>query len=210
MKTRYNPFETVREFEELIADFAGSKYAVAVESCTAALFLCCVYKQVEEVRIPKRTYPGVPCSIIHAGGKVKFDNRKWQGVYELKPYKIYDGALRFRKGMYQGGLHCLSFHMKKLLPLGRGGMILTDSKQAAEWLKRARFDGRRELPLEEDSFDMLGWNMYLTPEQAVRGIQLFSTINQKVLRDLDSTKQGYPDLSRYPIYETAKSYTARR
>ena len=195
-----NPYTAVAEFEEVIAAWAGAKYAVAVESGTAALFLACVCRQVKEVTIPKYTYPSVPCSIIHAGGKVVFDDIRWEGVYQLKPYEIWDGALRFRKDMYEGGLHCLSFHMKKHLPIGRGGMILTDSKEDYLWLKRARFDGRREVPLEDDTFDMLGWNMYLTPEQAIRGLQLFSTIDQRGFKDLDVDKQGYPDLSVCPVY----------
>lgn len=196
----FNPYSVVAEFEKMIAKWSGAKYGVAVESCSAALFLCCLYKRVENVWIPKQTYPGVPCSIINAGGKVNFDNRKWQGVYELSPYKIYDGALRFKPKMYQGGLHCLSFHMKKNLPIGRGGMVLTNDLKAVKWFKRMRFDGRRELPLEQDTFDVVGWNMYLTPEQAIRGIQLFSTIDQRGLKDLDSTKQGYPDLSQYDVF----------
>jgi len=133
---------------------------------------------------------------------VKFEDSKWEGIYELKPYKIFDSALRFRPLMYKEGLHCLSFHMKKLLPIGRGGMILTDDRDAYHWLKRARFDGRREVPLEDDTFDMLGYNMYMTPEQAIRGLQLFSTISQKNLDDLDSTKQGYPNLEAYDVYKT--------
>lgn len=200
-----NPYKVVGEFEKTIAKWSGSKYAVAVESCSAALFLCCIYKEVKEVKIPKRTYPGVPCSIINAGGTVKFIDKKWQGIYELAPYKIYDGALRFRKGMYKGGLHCLSFHMKKHLPIGRGGMILTDDYKAVKWFKKMRFDGRNEKPLEKDKFDMIGYNMYLTPDQAIRGMMLFSTINQKGKKDLDSTKQGYPDLSKYKIYAIKKS-----
>lgn len=199
-----NPYEVVNQFEKTIAEFSGSKYAVAVESGTSAIFLSLMYVGAKDkiITIPKYTYPSVPCSIIHAGGMVEFDDRKWQGVYELEPMNIWDGALRFKKDMYKGGLHCLSFHMKKLLPIGRGGMILTDDKNAYDWLKRARFDGRRELPLEEDSFDMLGWNAYMTPEQAIRGIQLFSTIDQRSCRDLDNTKQGYQDLSKFKIYET--------
>jgi dTDP-4-amino-4,6-dideoxygalactose transaminase len=197
----YNPFEVVDEFEKIIATFAGSKYAVAVESCTSAIFLSCVYVKVGEVTIPNRTYPSVPCSIIHAGGSVKFHDLNWKGIYQLEPYRIYDSALRFRKNMYKGGFHCLSFHNKKLLPIGRGGMILTDNAKAYDWFKKARFDGRNEVPLEEDTIGMLGWNCYLTPEQAVRGIQLFSTIDQKRSKDLDSTKQGYQDLSRSNIYE---------
>lgn len=195
-----NPYTIVDEFEKTIAKWAGSKYAVAVESGSAALFLCCEYKHVGEVSIPKYTYPSVPCAIIHARGKVKFHNRSWSGVYELKPYKIYDGALRFRKGMYKGGLHCLSFHMKKHLPIGRGGMILTNSTKAYEWLKRARFDGRDEVPLQDDNLTQLGWNMYMTPPDAARGLMLFSTIRFKNLDDLPMKEQGYPDLSQYAIY----------
>ena len=47
---------------------------------------------------------------------------------------------------------------------------------------------------------MLGWNMYMTPEQAIRGIQLFCTIDQKGLKDLETDKQGYPDLSKVDAY----------
>ena len=129
------PYKVVTDFENRIADFSGAKYAVAVESCTAAIFLSCFYKRVKDVFIPKRTYPSVPCSIIHAGGRVHFTDQAWSGTYELAPYGIVDGALRFRRDMYKGGLHCLSFHIKKLLPIGRGGMILTDDEQAAHMVQ---------------------------------------------------------------------------
>jgi dTDP-4-amino-4,6-dideoxygalactose transaminase len=196
------PYKVVEDFEKRIAEFAGSKYAVAVESGTAAIFLSCVYKKVQEVEIPKNTYPSVPCSIIHAGGTVKFTDETWEGTYELKPYGIVDGALRFRRNMYTGGLHCLSFHIKKLLPIGRGGMILTDDAEAAEWFKLARFDGRHPVPLQQDSFSMLGWNMYLAPDQAARGIQLFELTKTQELPDLKVEEQGYPDLSKYAIYRS--------
>lgn len=195
-------YEVVADFERIVAEYAGSKYAVAVESGTAALFLSLMYRNVRglEVTIPKHTYPSVPCSIIHAGAKVKFSDEVWSGVYELKPFDITDGALRFSRGMYKGGLHCLSFHAKKLLPIGRGGMVLTNDCTAYRWLKRARFDGRGEVPLDQDDLNMLGWNMYLTPEQAARGLQLFDMIKQRETPDLEASMQDYPDLSKYPIY----------
>jgi len=199
-------YSVVDMFEKTIAEYAGSKYGVAVESGTAAIFLACVYKRVKYVRIPKRTYPSVPCSIIHAGGHVQFINLDWSGVYELAPYGITDGALRFQRGMYKGGLHCLSFHAKKLLPIGRGGMILTDDLEAYKWLKKARFDGRDEVSLDQDNLTMLGYNMYLTPEQAARGLQLFDMIKGKNLPDLEVSKQDYPDLSKYPIYTQWRNY----
>lgn len=194
------PYKVVTDFENRIAAFAGSKHAVAVESCTAAIFLSCVFKQVGTVTLPSRTYPSVPCSVIHAGGRVEFSKDPWTGTYQLAPYGITDGALRFKKDMYEGGLHCLSFHIKKLLPIGRGGMVLTDDSEADRWLRRARFDGRSPIPLEDDNFTMLGWNMYMTPDQAARGIQLFDLTKNQELPDLDAAKQGYPDLSQYDVY----------
>jgi len=79
-------------------------------------------------------------------------------------------------------------------------MILTDDKDAYEWLKKARFDGRNPVPLLEDNFTMLGYNMYMTPSDAARGIQLFETIRNKELPDLKVEEQNYPDLSKFEIY----------
>lgn len=205
----HNPYKIVEQFEELIADFAGSKYAVAVESCSAAIFLSLQWQkerigEIGTIRIPNKTYPSVPCSIIHCGGKVEFENRRWVGEYELWPVGIFDAALRFKKGMFTGGLQCLSFHVKKHLPIGRGGMVLLDNKEAYEWLKKARFDGRSPIPLAEDNFTMLGWNAYMEPANAARGIQLFEVLRQKYpdgMDDLKVEEQGYPDLSVFDIYK---------
>jgi len=205
-------YQIVRDFEETIADYAGAPYAVAVESCSSALFLSCLYRNVGLTTIPRRTYPSVPCSIINAGGRVRFEESAWQGIYELKPYQIFDAALRFKRGMYEpnGGILCLSFHIKKHLSIGRGGMILTDDTEAYEWFKRMRFDGRDELPLGEGDLSVIGWNMYMQPEDAARGLLLFDLIKDKDLSDLDATAQGYPDLSRYPVYDATGDLSLRR
>lgn len=205
-----NPYQPVIDLEMRLAEWCGSKYCVSTDSGTSALFLSLQYRKhqlgaIEEVTIPNRTYVSVPCSIIHSGGKVKFSDEEWQGEYELSPYNIWDSALRFHKGMYgdkgkSGGLQCLSGHIKKRLNIGRAGFILTDDLDALIWLRRARFDGRDAVPLLSDNFYMLGWNCYLTPEQAARGIQLFELIRNKELPDLPVEKQGYPDLSKYKIY----------
>ena len=199
-----NAFEVVRQFERRIAEYAGSKYAVAVDSCTNALFLSCMYLKVKghEITLPKRTYVSVPQSVIHAGGKVKFKDIKWKGTYQLNPFPIVDGAKRFTKGMYEKDtLHCLSFHMKKILDIGRGGAILTDDEEAVEWLKQARFDGRHEVPLHHDEFKILGWNMYMTPEQAGRG--LWKMMGLPEHNKDQSETPPYPDLSKYTIFTEA-------
>lgn len=196
-------FKVVSDFEETIATWCGSKYAVAVESGTAAIFLSLLYVGVkgQKVEIPCRTYPSVPCSIIHAGGKPRFVDKPWEGSYELGSTGVIDSALHFEKGMYEGGLVCLSFHTKKLLPIGRGGMILTDDYEAYKWLKKARFDGRDEVQLGDDELTMLGWNMYMTPEQASRGLMLFDVLRHHPRPPLKVSEQGYPDLSKFKIYQ---------
>src|SRR5262245_11674732 len=103
-------FDSVSQFERAMANFAGSRYAVAVESCTAALFLCLKYVKAHHVMFPARTYISAVNSAIHAGATIEFKDYQWEGTYCLEPYDIWDSALRLRKGMYQGGFHCLSFH----------------------------------------------------------------------------------------------------
>lgn len=205
-----NPYLIVDIFEKAVAEYCGSTYGIAVESGTAAIFLSLVYRrqaiakggpQFMEVQIPRYTYPSVPCSIIHAGFRVLFNPfLSWHGEYELSSLNIWDAALRFKRGMYHGGLQCLSFHVKKNLPIGRGGMILTDSKDAYEWFKKARFDGRLPVPLQEDNFTMLGWNCYMQPDQAARGLQLLQALGDRELEDLKVEDQKYPDLSKFKVY----------
>lgn len=191
-------FRVVEMFEEAVAEFAGARYGVAVESCTMALQLACAYRQVGTVAIPARTYISVPAAIVHAGGRVEFTDQEWTGTYRLDPYDITDSALRFRRGMYDGGLYCVSFHARKLLPIGRGGMVLTDNAVAADWLRRARFDGRTgSIPFLADPVAMLGWNAYMTPEQAARGLQLLEAIGDG---RPDLTPE-YPDLRALPVFE---------
>jgi len=193
-----NPYEVVRNFEQCVAEFAGSKYAVSVDTCTSALFLSCLYLKVDEVTIPKHTYVSVPCAIIHAGGRVKFTDLDWKGLYRLEPYPIIDGALRFKRGMYvPGTYHCVSFHYKKQMPIGRGGIILTDDAEAVDWFKQARFNGRHEKGLLDDSFQMLGFNMYMDPERAARGLCMMLNIEDYEKEEVDT----YPDLSQFPIYQ---------
>jgi len=206
-----NPYNVVIQFEEALAEYCGSKYAVCVESCTSALFLCLVYvKKSQRMNfpapvnnIPSRTYPGVPCSVIHAGFFIKeFSQEPWEGQYEIGDLNIWDAALRFKRGMYseKGGFQCLSFHIKKHLKVGRGGCILTDDWEAVNWLRKARFDGRDPVPLQEDNFTMLGWNAYMQPDQAARGLQLLQALGDRELEDLNVEDQKYPDLSLFPVY----------
>jgi dTDP-4-amino-4,6-dideoxygalactose transaminase len=191
-------FRVVEMFEEAVAEFTGSRYGVAVDSCTTALFLSCLHERVGEVTIPARTYISVPNAIIHAGGTVRFIDTDWTGSYRLGGTRIVDSALRMRRGMYDDGLVCVSFHARKHIKIGRGGMVLTDDAEAAEWLRRMRFDGRHgAVPFLFDSdIAEQGYNAYLTPEQAARGLQLLEGHPD----DAPDLTPVYPDLRTLPAF----------
>tara|TARA_Y100000310_G_scaffold112746_1_gene111261 strand:+ start:9644 stop:10246 length:603 start_codon:yes stop_codon:yes gene_type:complete len=197
---RHNPFKIVEMFEETIADYTGAPFAVSVDSGTNALFLCCKYLEVETVIIPAQTYLSVPQSIMHAGGKIKFEDIKWQGIYQLKPYSLYDAAKRFTSGMYiPGSFMTLSFHIKKHLKMGKGGMILTDDKEAVEWLKRARYEGRGTVKYHEDNISICGWNMYMTPQEAAHGLALMQNFPEHN-KDLPEDPP-YKDLREFTLFK---------
>lgn len=202
-------YKVTKEFEEKVAEYTGAPYAVSVDNMSNALFLALYYEKVSglEITIPSRTYMSVPCEIIHAGAKVKFEpveGKTIRGAYQLKPTKVWDSALRFTSNMYIPNTHmCLSFtgphkHMK----LGKGGMILTDDENAYEWFKRARFSGRNECSYHDDKFDMIGWNFYMMPEIAARGLLMmngFYNLDGSA-KDNPDLELPYPDLSKFPIY----------
>jgi len=202
-------YKVTEQFEAELAKYTCAPYAVAVDNCSNALFLALLYEGIKDktVTIPARTYMSVPCAIIHAGGIVKFSpmaKKTLTGAYVLGGTKVWDSALRFTHNMYlPGTFMCLSFTgPHKHLKLGKGGAILTDDKDAAAWFKRARFSGRNECSYHVDKFDMLGFNFYMMPEIAARGLllmQQFYDFDGNPKHNADLTVP-YPDLSKCEVY----------
>jgi len=198
------------DFEQKLSEYTGAKYVVALDNMSNALFLSLYYEKITGsiITIPSRTYPSVPCEIIHAGGKVNFESvvgPTIKGAYQLKPTKVWDSALRFTADMYIPNTHmCISFTGPyKHLKLGKGGAILTDDFEAYKWFRRARFSGRRECSYFDDDFDMIGWNFYMMPEIAARGLLLISQFyNVDGTRIYNNDLElPYPDLSQFKIYK---------
>jgi hypothetical protein len=178
-----DPRDIVDMFEKKVAAFAGSKYAVTVDCCSHGLLLAMKYLQYKDelkigstITIPKMTYVSAPMQIIHAGHSVAFEDLEWSGVYQFKPTNVWDGAVRWTKGMYVGGdaIQVVSFQIKKRIPIGKGGMILTDSEEAYKWFKMASYDGRdlNTAYTADGHVKMVGYHFYMTPEDAARGIIL--------------------------------------
>lgn len=197
-------------FEDELAKYTGAKYAVALDNQSNALFLSLKYEGIEgkEVMIPARTYPSVPCEIIHAGGYVKFvpvEGKTLRGAYPLKGSRTWDSALRFTYNMYiPGTFMCLSFTGPyKHLKLSKGGAILTDDHEAYLWFKRMRFSGRRECSYHDDNLDMIGFNYYMMPELAARGLLMMSQFYdiQGQPKHNEDLEIPYPDLSVFSVYQ---------
>lgn len=200
------------DFENLVAEYTGSPYCVAVDNCCNALLLCLLYRGVtnERIKIPAHTYPGVACEIIHAGGVPEFyptPTNILKGAYQLGETGIWDSALRFTADMYvSGSLMCLSFTGPyKHLKLGKGGAILTDDINARNWLKKARYSGRAECSYHVDDFDhtpVAGYNFYMMPDVAARGVLLMSGFMNEngEKKKNDDLEIAYPDLSKFKIF----------
>ena len=100
---------------------------------------------------------------MQAGGKLIFEDMDWKGIYQLKPFPIYDAAKRLTSNMYiPGTMMCLSFHIK-------------------------------------DMIDEEGWNMYMTPEQAARGLTLMQNYPESV-PDIPEDPP-YRDLTEFDLFK---------
>lgn len=209
-----NVYKITDSFEEALSKYTGSKYAIALDNMSNAIFLALYYEHhiknntFDVISIPNHTYPSVPCEIIHAGLKVDFydiGSRFLKGAYLLKGSNVWDSALRFTSNMYLPDTHmCISFTGPfKRLKLSKGGAILTDNHDAYLWFRRARYSGRRECSYHDDYFDMLGWNFYMMPELAARGLLMmnqFYDMNGNPI-SYEDLELPYPDLSKYDIYK---------
>lgn len=196
-------FDVVRAFESRVAAYAGAKYGVAVATGTWAIFLSCRLLKVKEVVLPARTFISVPMAVLDAGGTVRFQDYPWGGIYQLAPYPIWDACLRWHRGMYHGGLHCMSFQARKSLPIGEGGMILTDDRESAEWLRAAAYCGRRPPDYRIEDVTERGWLAYMTPAKAAQGLHLM-----EYTKDAPDQRVIYQDLRKAPLFTGATAPTA--
>lgn len=220
--------QVTADFEKELARYTGAPYVICLDNQSNGLFLALYYwvnvknKDINThwwninfksptIDVPQRTYPSVPCEVIHAGARVNFtkvDSETIKGAYQLTPSNVWDSALRFTADMYiPNSMMCVSFTgAYKHFKLSKGGAILLDDLDAYNWIKKARFSGRSECSYHEDNFDenpVIGWNFYMMPELSARGLLL---INQ--FYNTDGTKKNnedlelpYPDLSKFKIWK---------
>lgn len=195
-------FEIIDKFEKAIAEFFGSPYAVAVDSCTHGIELCLRHTKETKINVPKRTYLSVPFLAEKMGLEREWRDEEWEDYYTLNygDKRIIDAAVLWRKDSYiSNTFMCVSFQYQKHLSLGRGGIILLDNEEDFKTLKKMSYDGRLpNIPWREQNIDTVGFHYYMTPETAKLGLE-------KIKNAIETTPKkwlvtDWPDLTKMEIF----------
>lgn len=194
-------FEVVSEFEKKVAEFFGSPYAIAVDSCTHGIELCLRYGGFSKITVPTRTYISIPFLSSKLNIEMEWSEHEWQDYYYLGDTNIIDAAVLWKKNSYISKTYmCLSFQFQKHLSLGRGGMILLDDEESYSTLKKMSYDGRIPgIPWRDQDIDTIGYHYYMTPETAQLGIDKFQEAVNKTPRQWVWT--DWPDLRKMEVFK---------
>jgi dTDP-4-amino-4,6-dideoxygalactose transaminase len=196
-------FEVVSAFENKVSEFFGSKYAVAVDSCTHGLELCLRYTNETKINVPKRTYLSVPFLAEKIGLEREWRDEDWENHYTINygDKKIIDAAVLWKKNSYiPNTFMCISFQYQKHLSLGRGGIILMDNEVDYISLKKMSYDGRLpNIPWRDQDIDTVGFHYYMTPETAQLGLDKLQTAIDTPPRQWVVT--DWPDLTNMKIFK---------
>ena len=194
-------FNIVKEFEEKIADFYGAPYGVSVDACTHGIEICLRYVGANEIVVPKRTYLSVPMLANKMNLELKWKDEDWRDYYEIGNTGVYDAAVLWKENSYiPKSFMCISFHFQKHLSLGRGGIILTDDKEARDELKKMSYDGRTpDKPWREQNVTTMGYHYYMTPETAQKGLDKFE--EAKKTKPRKWLLEDWPDLTKMDVFK---------
>jgi len=223
--------ERVKQFEELVAAYVGTRYAVAVNSGTSALHLSLLSLGItngDEVITSDFTFPATANVIELVGARPVFvdidpdtynlDVNQIEGkisertkaimpvhlfgqVTDIKPIlelarkynlKIIEDAApalgatcevdgKTRQAGSFGDLGCFSFHPRKVITTGEGGIIATDNLELDSILRSLRNHGI-ERNIEVTDFVLAGLNNRMTEMQAAIGIIQMRKLDRMISR----------------------------
>lgn len=111
----------VLEFEKKFAEYIGVKYAVAVNSCTAALHLAVLAHGIgkgDEVIVPSQTFVSTVNVLLFAGAKPVFGDIE-KSSYNLDPLDIEKKITKKTKAIVVVHYGGLSANLKKIQSIAR-------------------------------------------------------------------------------------------
>ncbi len=221
----------VKEFEEMVCEFTGAKFAKASTSCTTSLHLALLALGIgagDEVLVPSFTFIASANAVEYTGARPVFVDIDL-GTFNISPGKIREyleqaktrrarvaaimpvhlfglvanmdpimelareynlsvvedaacalGSLYNSKhaGTF-GDAGCFSFHPRKSITTGEGGMLITNNAKINARVQSLRDHGATISDLQRhekgDSFlpdyDILGYNYRMTDIQAAVGVE---------------------------------------
>lgn len=200
MKILPQNFESVTEFENKIAKFFGSNFAIATDSCTHGIELCLRLQDIKLINVPKRTYLSIPFLAKKLNIDLVWKNEDWLNYYYITD-QIIDAAVLWKNNSYIPNTYmCISFQFQKHLSLGRGGMILCNDIDSATKLKKMSYDGRiPNIPWRNQNIDTIGYHYYMTPETAELGLNKLEDAIKTKPRQWTIT--DWPDLTQMEIFK---------
>lgn len=205
----------VAEFEQLVAQMIGCKYAFAMSSCTTALHLALVVLDVkpgDEVLIADFTFPATANVVVQQGATpvlvdVDLDTftlniedfrakitPKTKAIIPVHAFGcsadmdpilevackyeipvIEDAATAIGTTYYNrycgniGVMGCFSFHPRKMITTGEGGMITTNDEYLADHIRLLRSHGGVRIG-NWFEYEAAGFNYRLSDVQGAIGI----------------------------------------
>ena len=217
----------VKQFEKMVAEYVGTKYAFATTSATTALHLSLAALGIgpaDEVLVADFTFPATANVVVQQGAKpvlvdINLDNynidikdlerkitKKTKAIIPVdtfgcpvdmisimriaKKYNlavIEDAACALGaeyKGKKSGSLGdtgCFSFHPRKSITTGEGGIVVTNNSKLAKKISILRDHGgvfSKEQGFYR--FEMAGFNYRMSEIQALLGIHQMKNIDKMI------------------------------
>ncbi len=216
----------VAQFEQMMAEFTSSRFAIATTSGTTALHLALSAAGIgpgDEVLLPSFTFIATANAVEYTGARPVFVDIDLD-TFTIDPSLLEQALARRRSarcvvpvslfglcadmnainamagehnltviedaacglGAFRDGHHagtealagCFSFHPRKAVTTGEGGMVITDNAQLADKIVKMRDHGASQTDLERHlseggsllpNYDMLGYNYRMTDIQGALG-----------------------------------------
>ena len=211
----------VADFEAAFAEYVGAEYALALCNGTATLHTALVALGVgpgDKVAVPPLTMASTTIAVLHAGAVPVFVDvdpdmwlMGWSHLDTVMPVSLYglhypwnihynravdDAAQTIRPHNDWAGLTSYSFQASKILPLGEGGMLVTNDGDLAQRARQFSSLGYRmtsdgpmidKAALKHPHYarhHVLGWNYRMSSYVASAGLRYFK---DKVLQQEGGT-----------------------
>lgn len=189
----------VKEFEEKYAEYVGAKYAVATNSCTAALDIAVrVAPLGDTVSVSAFTFVSSAQCILNAGKKVRFiDIDEYSHCTPKADIQVLYAGNDFGEGIiydmahsggeqHKGLISCWSFHAVKNLPTGDGGMLTTNDPEiyrrakAISWcgIDKTTFDRSKDTYSWDYNITELGLKANMNDITAVIGLEQLKKLKE--------------------------------